>query len=70
MLPIMRKFTTKQHQKQESNKESDKPEKPFDYTSMDFYQILEVNPTANEVELKKSFLKLAKKYHPDVYKGE
>jgi len=26
-------------------------------------------PTATEPELKKAFLKLAKKYHPDVYKG-
>jgi curved DNA-binding protein len=36
---------------------------------MDHYQILQCNPTANEADLKKSFLKLAKKYHPDVYKG-
>jgi curved DNA-binding protein CbpA len=36
---------------------------------MDYYQILEVFPSATEVELKKSYLKLAKKYHPDVYKG-
>ena len=36
---------------------------------MDYYQIIEVFPSATEVEMKKSFLKLAKKYHPDVYKG-
>ena len=36
---------------------------------MDYYQILEVLPTANEAQMKKSYLKLAKKYHPDVYKG-
>lgn len=35
---------------------------------MDYYQILEVLPTADEKDIKKSFLKLAKKYHPDVYK--
>jgi curved DNA-binding protein CbpA len=41
----------------------------FDYSKMDYYAILETLPSANEVELKKSFLKLAKRYHPDVYKG-
>ena len=35
---------------------------------MDYYQILEVLPSATEVELKKAYLKLAKKYHPDVYR--
>jgi curved DNA-binding protein CbpA len=36
---------------------------------MDFYQILEIPLSANEHEIRKSFLKLAKRYHPDVYKG-
>jgi curved DNA-binding protein CbpA len=36
---------------------------------MDYYQILEVPLTASEAELKKSFLRLAKRYHPDVYRG-
>jgi curved DNA-binding protein len=36
---------------------------------MDHYQLLEVSISASDVELKKAFLKLAKKYHPDVYKG-
>ena len=26
-------------------------------------------PSANEKEMRKSFLKLAKRYHPDVYHG-
>ena len=30
-----------------------------------FYDILEVSPTATEAELKKSYRKLALKYHPD-----
>lgn len=36
---------------------------------MDYYQILEISANASEAELKKAFRKLAKKYHPDVYKG-
>lgn len=44
-------------------------EKPFDYSKMDFYQILETIPTASDVELKKAYLKCAKKYHPDIYKS-
>lgn len=31
----------------------------------DYYKILEVSPTATDEEIKKSFRKLAKKYHPD-----
>ena len=37
---------------------------------MDHYALLEALQTASEAELKKAFLKLAKKYHPDVYKGQ
>lgn len=36
---------------------------------MDYYQILEVSINATEADLRKSFLKLAKRYHPDVYQG-
>ena len=36
---------------------------------MDYYQILEVFPSASETDLKKSYLKLAKKYHPDIYRS-
>jgi len=34
---------------------------------MDFYDILEVSYNATDKEIKKSYLKLAKRYHPDVY---
>jgi len=36
---------------------------------MDHYQLLETLPSSSEAELRKCFLKLAKRYHPDVYKG-
>ncbi|MBM4303748.1 MAG: J domain-containing protein, partial [Deltaproteobacteria bacterium] len=32
----------------------------------DLYELLGVKQTANESEIRKAFLKLAKKYHPDV----
>ncbi len=32
---------------------------------MELYGILEIKPNASEVEIKKSYLKLVKKYHPD-----
>jgi curved DNA-binding protein CbpA len=34
-----------------------------------FYQILEVPTSATPTIIKKNYLKLAKIYHPDVYKG-
>lgn len=36
---------------------------------MDFYEILECSPSSNEKQLKIAYLKCAKKYHPDLYKG-
>ncbi len=36
----------------------------------DYYRILQVDKTANEKELKKSYRKLARKYHPDVNPGD
>jgi len=34
-----------------------------------FYQLLEVPSSATPTVIKKNYLKLAKIYHPDVYKG-
>ena len=36
---------------------------------MDYYQLLEVSFNAKEKDIRRSYLKLAKKYHPDVYNG-
>ena len=41
----------------------------MNYAKMSLYDILEVVPTVSSKDLKQSYLKLAKKYHPDVYKG-
>ncbi|KRX03937.1 DnaJ domain [Pseudocohnilembus persalinus] len=35
----------------------------------DYYSVLGVSKSATEKEIKSSFYKMAKKYHPDVYKG-
>ena len=34
-------------------------------TKRDYYEVLEVKRSANGAEIKKAYLKLAKKYHPD-----
>jgi len=36
----------------------------------DYYKILEVSPDASDADIKKSFRKLAKKYHPDTNGGD
>lgn len=36
---------------------------------LSYYQLLEVRPDATSREIKANFLRLAKTYHPDVYKG-
>lgn len=36
---------------------------------MDYYEILEISPSADDKKLKKAYLTIAKKYHPDIYKG-
>ena len=35
-----------------------------------YYDILEVSKNASNNEIKKSYKKLVKKYHPDVFKGD
>jgi DnaJ-class molecular chaperone len=38
--------------------------------SKNYYQILNLKESASQVEIKKSFRELAKKYHPDSNKGK
>lgn len=39
-------------------------------TKINYYEILEVSPTASARQIKNNYHKLAKIYHPDVYKGK
>jgi molecular chaperone DnaJ len=39
-------------------------------TKRDYYEVLGLNKTASEADIKKAFRKLARKYHPDVNPGD
>ena len=38
--------------------------------AIDYYQVLDVSPDADDSELKKAFRNLSKKYHPDKNPGD
>ena len=40
-----------------------------DFLKLDFYSILNLNKNSTEVDIKKSYFILAKKFHPDKFKG-
>lgn len=37
---------------------------------MNYYELLNVKPTASKAEIKAAYKSLIKKYHPDIYKGD
>jgi len=53
----------------DQTKEKTEKETKFDYSRLNYYDLLNVTSSASDKEMKKSYLKLAKKYHPDVYNG-
>ena len=40
------------------------------YSKTDFYEVLEVSPEANKIEIKSAYRKLVRKYHPDLNSGD
>ena len=52
-----------------TDSKSAQKEEKFDYSRKDFYALLNVEHSANDRQLKLAYFKMAKLYHPDVYKG-
>ena len=55
--------------KEEKIESETKTETKFNYKTMTYYSMLGVETSASNKELKVAYLKAAKKYHPDIYKG-
>lgn len=45
------------------------PKKHFFAFSTSLYEILELKPSCSQRDIRKNYLRLAKAYHPDIYKG-
>ena len=72
----MARFATKAKEAQSKSKSEESAsgskgnsEVKFNYKKMTHYDLLGVSSNASAKELKIAYLKMAKKYHPDVYDG-
>ena len=63
-MPCGRLFTTATADSSSSVKDE-----KFNYKNMTHYDLLGVGHSASDKELKVAYLRSAKRYHPDVYKG-
>lgn len=61
-------FSTDAKSKQKDG-DTESKEVRFNYKKMNHYDLLGVASTASDKEMKLAYLNLAKKFHPDVYKG-
>ena len=68
-LVAIRSFSTTKQTVSQDTKQSEQKETKFNYARMDYYDILDIEVNASEIEIKKAYLRAAKKYHPDVYKS-
>lgn len=45
-------------------------EKCYNTSMKNFYEVLQVKPNATQMQIKKAYISLITKYHPDVYRGD
>ena len=48
---------------------AEEEDKVIDHNKLTYYELLGISPSADDKKLKFAYLKMAKKFHPDVYSG-